>query len=94
MSIVIIQIAVDPIGGLDEWQTTPGYCILVFRMILMLYFIYELQDTFAKEENSAKRSFYLKFGAGFLVWFIYLPIVALVSPSIAALWRFKTLLSK
>ena len=60
----------------------------------MLYFLYELQDTFAKENDPLKRNFYSRFGAGFLCWFIYLPIVALVSPQIAALWRFKTLLGK
>lgn len=90
----VLQISVDPIRDLDEWQTTPGYCILVFRMVIMLYFLYELQDTFAKEDSPFKRNFYSRFGAGFLAWFIYLPIVALVSPKIAALWRYKTLLSE
>ncbi|XP_067943576.1 integral membrane protein GPR180-like isoform X2 [Watersipora subatra] len=84
--------AVDPIRDVDEWQTVPGYCILVFRVVIMFYFLYELQDTFAKESSELKRNFYIRFAAGFLVWFIYLPVVALISPKIAGLWRYKTLL--
>lgn len=94
MIFLLLQLAIDPIRDLDEWQTTPGYCILGFRIVLMIYFLYELQDTFTKEDSEKKRHFYTRFGAGVLVWFIYLPIVALVSPKIATLWRFKTLLSE
>ena len=35
---------------------------------------------------------YLHFGAGFLVWFVYLPVVALVCAHVSALNRFKTIL--
>ena len=88
------QLSIDLIHDVDEWQTIPGYCILVFRMVIMIYFLYELQNTFSIEDSQIKRDFYTRFGAGYLVWFIYLPIVALVSPKIATLWRFKTLLSE
>lgn len=78
----------------DEWQTIPGYCALAFRIVLTLYFLYELQRTVSQEEDRSKRTFYTHVGAGFLVWFTYLPVVGLIAPNISGLWRFKTLLSK
>lgn len=85
---------VDVISDKDEWQTWPGYIILTFRIGIMVWFLIELRDTFHMETSPDKNQFYLHFGAGFLVWFVYLPIVALILTQISALWRFKTLLSK
>ncbi|CAH1791741.1 unnamed protein product [Owenia fusiformis] len=83
----------DIISDKDEWQTWPGYTILAFRMALMVWFLFELRETFLLENHQPKMRFYLHFGAGFLVWFVYLPIVALIGSQVSALWRFKTILS-
>jgi len=46
------------------------------------------------EHNAQKLNFFLHFGASALVWFIYLPIIALIALQVSALWRFKLLLGK
>ncbi|XP_013386479.1 uncharacterized protein LOC106155976, partial [Lingula anatina] len=84
---------IDIISDIDEWQTWPGYLILAFRMCIMAWFMFELQSSFALERGQEKTRFYLHFGAGFLVWFIYLPILVLIGSQLSALWRFKTMLS-
>ena len=85
---------IDFISDIDEWQTWPGWLILIFRIGIMLWFLLELQETFHLEHSPEKMRFYLHFGAGFLVWFVYLPIVALIGTQVSALWRYKTILSE
>ncbi|XP_077291636.1 uncharacterized protein LOC143915082 [Arctopsyche grandis] len=83
---------VDIIEEIDEYQTWPGWLILAFRVLIMLWFIYELRNTMLYEHNMVKLNFLLHFGASSLVWFIYLPIIALIALQISPLWRFKFLL--
>jgi hypothetical protein len=58
----------------------------------MLWFVYELKDTMNHEHQPHKLNFFLHFGAAALVWFIYLPIVALIALQVSPLWRSKLLL--
>lgn len=44
------------------------------------------------EHSSKKLDFLLHFGASSLVWFIYLPIVAIIATQVSPLWRYKLLL--
>ncbi|ESO05882.1 hypothetical protein HELRODRAFT_64810 [Helobdella robusta] len=81
------------ISDVDEWQTWPGFLILTFRIIIMLWFLYELRTTFLEDHGFIKSRVYLHFGAGFMVWFIYLPIVAIIGSNISTFWRFKTIQS-
>lgn len=46
----------------------------------------------AYEHQKSKLDFFLHFGAASLVWFIYLPVVALVALQVSVLWRKKLLL--
>ncbi|XP_050311704.1 transmembrane protein 145 [Anthonomus grandis grandis] len=83
---------VDIIEDIDEYQTWPGWLIIVFRSLIMCWFLYELRTTMLYEHNAQKLNFLLHFGASSLVWFIYLPILALIALHVSALWRFKLLL--
>ncbi|KAJ8936129.1 hypothetical protein NQ318_022211 [Aromia moschata] len=83
---------VDIIEDIDEYQTWPGWLIIVFRSLIMVWFLYELRTTMLYEHNTQKLNFLLHFGASSLVWFIYLPILALIALHVSALWRFKLLL--
>ncbi|XP_028134814.1 transmembrane protein 145 [Diabrotica virgifera virgifera] len=83
---------VDIIEDIDEYQTWPGWLIIVFRSLIMIWFLYELRTTMLYEHNTQKLNFLLHFGASSLVWFIYLPILALIALHVSALWRFKLLL--
>ncbi|CAL1527571.1 unnamed protein product [Lymnaea stagnalis] len=80
------------ISNTDEWQTWPGYATLAFRIIVMFWFLYELRQTFG-QTNRDDMSFVMHFGAFFLVWFSYLPALALVTLQVSPLWRYKTILS-
>lgn len=60
----------------------------------MIWFLCELRNTMTYEHNTQKLNFLLHFGASSLVWFIYLPIIALIALQVSALWRFKLLLGK
>ncbi|XP_022915781.1 transmembrane protein 145 [Onthophagus taurus] len=83
---------VDIIEDIDEYQTWPGWLIIVFRTLIMIWFLYELRTTMLYEHNTQKLNFLLHFGASSLVWFIYLPILAVIALHVSALWRFKLLL--
>jgi len=90
----LLQIEVDLISDIDEWQTAPGALILAFRLFIMLWFLWELRGTFLLERDMKKTKFYLHFGAGFLVWFVYLPLIAVVCTYVSSLWRYKTIISE
>uniref|UniRef100_A0A7G3AL11 GPR180/TMEM145 transmembrane domain-containing protein n=2 Tax=Lutzomyia longipalpis TaxID=7200 RepID=A0A7G3AL11_LUTLO len=83
---------VDIISDIDEYQTWPGWIVLVCRSCIMLWFLWELRSTMRYEHSTKKLDFLLHFGASSLVWFIYLPVVALVALQVSPLWRYKLLL--
>jgi hypothetical protein len=58
----------------------------------MIWFLYELKDTMDHEHHPHKLNFFLHFGAASLVWFIYLPIIALIALQVTPLWRSKLIL--
>ena len=46
------------------------------------------------EHDARKLRFYLHFGAGMLVWFVHLPLVAMVGLQIDLMWRYKIISGK
>lgn len=92
--VTFFQTEVDIIEDIDEYQTWPGWLIIVFRTIIMIWFLFELRNTMMYEHNIKKLNFFLHFGASALVWFIYLPIIAVIALQVSALWRFKLLLGE
>jgi hypothetical protein len=90
----VSQTEVDIIEDIDEYQTWPGWLILIFRTLIMGWFLLELRYTMLHEHNAQKLNFLLHFGASSLVWFIYLPIIALIALQISTLYRFKLILGR
>lgn len=84
----------DIIEEIDEYQTWPGWLVLTLRVVIMSWFVLELRNTMMYEHNMPKLNFLLHFGASSLVWFVYLPIIALIALQISPLWRFKFLLGE
>lgn len=84
---------IDVVSDIDEFQTWPGWLVLISRSFIMLWFLYELRNTMKYEHSSKKLDFLLHFGASSLVWFIYLPIIALISMQVSPFWRYKLLLA-
>lgn len=64
------------------------------RSTMMLWFLWELRITMKYEHSTQKLDFLLHFGASSLVWFIYLPIVAIIAVNVNPLWRYKLLLGR
>ncbi|RWS04134.1 Integral membrane protein GPR180-like protein [Dinothrombium tinctorium] len=82
----------DVIMEIDEYHTIPGWFSLGFRIILMIWFLFELRATMMLEQDQEKLRFYLHFGAGIMVWFVHLPIVAIIGLQISLMWRYKLIL--
>ncbi|CAG5134447.1 unnamed protein product [Candidula unifasciata] len=80
------------ISNTDEWQSWPGYATLAFRIVVMFWFLYELRKTFGHTDRE-DMTFVMHFGAFFLVWFCYLPALALITTQVSPLWRYKTIIS-
>lgn len=47
-----------------------------------------------RESDEQKAIFLAHFGAGFLVWFIYILGLGIIASFVSALWRFKMILGK
>lgn len=84
-----VKDSLNYIEEVDEYHTWPGWISLGFRMLLMFWFLHELRHTMILEQDPRKLKFYLHFGAGILVWFIHLVLVAMVCIQIDLLWRYK-----
>lgn len=84
---------IDVVSDIDEFQTWPGFLVLISRSCIMLWFLFELRTTMKYEHSNKKLNFLLHFGASSLVWFIYLPIIALISMKVSVFWRYKLLLA-
>ncbi|RWS25709.1 Integral membrane protein GPR180-like protein [Leptotrombidium deliense] len=82
----------DIIMEIDEYHTVPGWFSLGFRIILMIWFLFELRATMMLEQDQQKLRFYLHFGAGIMVWFVHLPIVVIIGLQISLMWRYKLIL--
>ena len=80
------------IEDIEEYQTYPGIITLLLRIIVMVGFVMALRDTMLYEYNPEKLNFFLHFGAASLVWFNYLPLLAIIALQISALWREKFLI--
>ncbi|KAF7487702.1 hypothetical protein SSS_10838 [Sarcoptes scabiei] len=84
-----IEKTVNILEDIDQYHTIPGWISLCLRIILMFWFIYELRHTMMVEQDSDRLKFYLRFGAGILVWFVHLPLVAIVAIHVDLMWRCK-----
>ncbi|TRY71575.1 hypothetical protein TCAL_11292 [Tigriopus californicus] len=89
---IFSQVEVDVVEDIEQYQTAPGIIILILRIVVMVTFLVSLRDTMLHEHNVERLNFFLHFGAATLVWFIYLPLMAIVAMQISALWRTKFIL--
>ena len=90
----LFQTEIDIITNKDEWNSWPGYVLVSVRMCIMIWFIVELRRTSQRSQHPDRLDFFQQFGAYYLVWFTYLPILVLIATQISFLWRYKTILSK
>ncbi|KAJ3448987.1 intimal thickness receptor-related [Anaeramoeba flamelloides] len=70
-------------------EAVPGVLYQIMRLIIMGVFLYYLRKTYLLEQISEKRNFYKKFGIVFTIWFLYFPLLVLISLGIPGIYREK-----
>lgn len=83
----------DIFHDIDVFKSWPGYGMLLVRMGQALWFLAEIRSSIQRETIEEKAVFLAHFGAGFLVWFVYLSGLGVISSFISLLWRFKIILA-
>uniref|UniRef100_A0A0N5ARR5 GpcrRhopsn4 domain-containing protein n=1 Tax=Syphacia muris TaxID=451379 RepID=A0A0N5ARR5_9BILA len=84
---------VDILHDIDIFKSWPGYGMLLIRMCQAIWFLTEIRYTIVRERDEEKAVFIAYFGAGFLVWFVYLSLLGVIVSFISVLWRFKVILA-
>ncbi|VDK50829.1 unnamed protein product [Cylicostephanus goldi] len=82
----------DVLHEIDVFSSWPGYGQLFVRIVLALWFLAEIRKLILREKNEERAAFVAHIGAGFLVWFVYLPGLGVIAMFISQLWRFKIIL--
>ncbi|VDL70959.1 unnamed protein product [Nippostrongylus brasiliensis] len=82
----------DVLHDVDVFTSWPGYGQLIIRILFALWFLVEIRQLIIKEQSEERATFVAHIGAGFLVWFVYLPGLGVIASFISQLWRFKIIL--
>ncbi|VDM64677.1 unnamed protein product [Angiostrongylus costaricensis] len=86
----------DILHDVNVFTSWPGFGQLVIRIFLTLWFLVEIRRLIIRLSlcvfTFLSATFVAHIGAGFLVWFIYLPGLGVVASFISQLWRFKIIL--
>jgi hypothetical protein len=80
----------NPASTVYVYDSWPGYMILGIRLATFAWFLTLVSETREGEYDEVKRDFYGQFRAAFSIWFVYLPIIVLVSVFLDAWVREKT----
>ncbi|VDO93488.1 unnamed protein product [Soboliphyme baturini] len=89
-------------GAVNEpiMETWPGWLMLIVRVVGMSWFLSTVRQSLKRaisnchhfrEEDERKAMFLLHFGSGYLVWFIYIPVLGTISLKIPVMWRRKVI---
>ncbi|CAB3410225.1 unnamed protein product [Caenorhabditis bovis] len=83
----------DVLHDVDVYSSWPGHVMILIRIIYAFWFLLEIRMLIDNEQNRAKAEFLAHFGAGYLVWFISLPMIGIVATFVSQLWRFSLILA-
>ncbi|XP_071962642.1 integral membrane protein GPR180-like [Antedon mediterranea] len=79
------------VSDTTEYQSLAGGIVLALRLIILIWFVYELHTTRLQESAEPKLKFYKYFGIGYFVWFIHLPILVIIAAMISPQYRLKAI---
>ena len=82
----------DVLHDVDIYSAWPGHGMILIRIIYAIWFLIEIRELIDSEQNRHKAEFLAHFGAGFLVWFVSLPMIGTVASFVSQLWRFSLIL--
>jgi hypothetical protein len=77
------QFGVDPASTVYYYDTVPGYLIITLRIFVLVYFSYNIYESWRAENHPIKRRFYFALGSVYAVWFLVLPFIVLVALGIS-----------
>ncbi|KAL3981831.1 Rhodopsin-like GPCR transmembrane domain family protein [Acanthocheilonema viteae] len=83
----------DVLQDVDIFKSWPGYAMLMIRMLQTLWFLVQIRRLINEEIDEQKAIFLAHFGAGFLVWFVYILGLGIIASFVSELWRFKIILA-
>ncbi|EFO89827.1 hypothetical protein CRE_07518 [Caenorhabditis remanei] len=83
----------DVLHDVDIYSAWPGHGMILIRIIYAIWFLIEIRELIDSEQNRHKAEFLAHFGAGFLVWFVSLPMIGTVASFVSQLWRFSLILA-
>ncbi|XP_033125858.1 transmembrane protein 145-like [Anneissia japonica] len=85
------MLMISLVSDVTEYQTFAGAIVLALRLVILIWFLYELHTTRLQESAEPKLKFYKYFGIGYFVWFIHLPILVIIAALISPQYRLKAL---
>ncbi|CAD6184990.1 unnamed protein product [Caenorhabditis auriculariae] len=83
----------DTLHDVDVFSAWPGHGMIAIRIFYAMWFLIEIRRLIDREQNEEKAVFLANFGAGFLVWFISLPMIGIVVSLVSQQWRFSLILA-
>jgi len=69
----------DRASTLFVYESVPGFLLLVLRLFIFGWFLWELIHTFKEETDESKRKFYLIFGIFYSGWFLLFGVVIITA---------------
>lgn len=71
----------------NPYQEWAGGLLLAWRLVTLIYALYELRSTYLQEDDPVRVRLYIVFLVGCVVWFVYLPIVVIVAAVLNPVYR-------
>lgn len=85
--------------SLDESNTTPGFngtlgaLSVIVKLLLFCWFAVQVRISVMEETVEKKRLFFNWFSAGFGLWALNVPVMAVLSVAVDETWRYKVVVS-
>ena len=71
----------------NPYQEWAGGLLLAWRLVTLIYALYELRSTYLQEDDPVRIRLYIVFLVGCLIWFMYLPIVVIIAAVLNPVYR-------
>lgn len=85
------QTSLNEFSGRSAYQSIPGGFILALRCLILIWFLYELRNSYLQENVPEKLNLYRFLGVFYTFWFIYLPVAVGALSDIDVLYQFKVI---
>ena len=87
--MLCMEYAINPAKNVFMYVTVPGIMLLLVRGAALLAFIVLVVRSIKNEPNADKRRFYVLLGSVFSLYFVSLPVIALLSATFPITYSYK-----